>query len=86
MGFYLGIGGIDTYINSSMTKVVKHFDLQYILLKTDAPYLPPFPFRGKRNESSYIPIIAESIAQLKNLSIEEIAENTTVNAEKLFRF
>ncbi|HNW88910.1 MAG TPA: TatD family hydrolase [Bacteroidales bacterium] len=86
MGFYLGIGGVVTYKNSSMAEVVKHIDVEHIILETDAPYLPPVPYRGKRNESSYITIIAESIAQLKNLSIEEIAKSTTVNAETLFRF
>ncbi len=86
MGFYLGIGGVVTYKNSSMAEVVKHIGVEHIILETDAPYLPPVPYRGKRNESSYIPIIAESIAQLKNLSIEDIAKSTTVNAEKLFRF
>jgi len=84
MGFYFGIGGVVTYKNSTMAEVVKHFDLSHIVLETDAPYLPPVPFRGKRNESSYIPVIAEFIAQLKSLSIEEVAETTSANAKKLF--
>jgi len=84
MGFYIGIGGVVTYKNSTMAEVVRHFDLSNVVLETDAPYLTPVPFRGKRNESSYIPLIAEYIAQLKSISIEEVAEKTTANAKKLF--
>jgi len=85
MGFYLGIGGVVTYKNAAMAEVVKYFDLQHIVLETDAPYLTPVPFRGKRNESSYIAIIAGAISQLKNLSIQAVAEQTTANAKELFR-
>jgi len=84
MGFYIGIGGVVTYKNSTMSEVVKHFDLSHIVLETDAPYLTPVPFRGKRNESSYIPVIAKFIAQLKSIRIEEVAETTSANANKLF--
>lgn len=84
MGFYMGIGGVVTYKNSTMAEVVRHFDLSHVVLETDAPYLTPVPFRGKRNESSYIPLIAEYIAQLKSINIEEVAEKTTANAKKLF--
>jgi TatD DNase family protein len=84
MGFYLGIGGVVTYKNSGMAAVVKHFRLENILLETDAPYLTPIPHRGKRNQSAYIPIIAEFVAALKGVSIEEVAEITTANAIRLF--
>lgn len=84
LGFYLGIGGVVTYKNATMASVVKNIDLDYILLETDAPFLPPIPYRGKRNESAYITVIAETIARIKNTSVEEIAIRTTKNAEKLF--
>ena len=82
--FYLGIGGVVTYKNSGLAEVVKDIDLDYIVLETDAPYLTPVPFRGKRNESSYLKYIAQKIADVKNISVEEVAERTTKNAEKIF--
>ncbi len=84
MGFYLGIGGVVTYKNSSMAAVVKHFGLEHLVLETDAPYLPPVPHRGKRNESAYIPLIASFIAQLKNIPADEVALVTSANAARLF--
>ncbi len=84
-GFYLGIGGVVTYKNSSMAEVVKNFSLNHILIETDAPYLSPAPLRGKRNESANIPIIAAFIAGLKQCDIAEVAEVTTQNAENLFK-
>lgn len=84
-GFMLGIGGVVTYKNSGLAKVVKEIPLEYILLETDAPYLPPVPFRGKRNESAYIKNIAEFIAQLKNCALDEVAETTTQNAIRFFK-
>jgi len=83
-GFLLGIGGVVTYKNSMMSKVVAEIDLDYLVLETDAPYLPPTPHRGKRNEPSYIPIIAEKIAEIKLVEIEEVAQRTTLNAIRLF--
>jgi TatD DNase family protein len=83
-GFLLGIGGVVTYKNSMMSKVVAEIDLDYLVLETDAPYLPPVPYRGKRNEPSYIPVIAEKIAEIKLLDVEEVAQRTTVNAIRLF--
>ena len=80
----IGIGGVVTFKNASLAEVVKHVPLDRIVLETDAPYLTPVPFRGKRNESSYIPLIAAKIAELKGLSIEEVAETTTNNAKTLF--
>ena len=69
MNFYLGIGGVLTYKKSGLDEVMKQIDLKHIVLETDAPYLTPVPFRGKRNESSYIKIIAEKLALLKNISV-----------------
>lgn len=84
MNFYLGIGGVLTYKKSGLDEVVRQTDLKYIVLETDAPYLTPVPFRGKRNESSYIKIIAEKLGAVKNISLEEVASVTTANAEKVF--
>lgn len=80
----IGVGGVVTFKNANLAEVVKHIPLDRIVLETDAPYLTPVPFRGKRNESSYIPLIAAKIAELKGLSIEEVAETTTNNAKTLF--
>jgi TatD DNase family protein len=82
--FLLGIGGVLTYKKSGLDETIKQVDLKHIVLETDAPYLTPVPFRGKRNESSYIKIIAEKLAQVKNISLEEVAAVTTANAEKIF--
>jgi len=84
MNFYLGIGGVLTYKKSGLDEVMKQIDLNHIVLETDAPYLTPVPFRGKRNESSYLKIIAEKLSQVKDISLEEIAAVTTANAEKIF--
>ncbi len=84
-GFYLGIGGIVTFKKSGLDEVLKHVPPGYIVLETDAPYLAPAPYRGKRNEPAYIPYIAQKIAEIKNIAIEEVAAITTKNAEKLFR-
>jgi TatD DNase family protein len=84
MNFYLGIGGVLTYKKSGLDEVMKQIDLKYIVLETDAPYLTPVPFRGKRNESAYIKIIAEKLAEVKNVALEEVAAFTTANAEKIF--
>ncbi len=84
LGFYLGIGGVITYKNAGLDIVMKELDLKHIVLETDAPYLSPVPFRGKRNESKYLLTIAEKIATIKNCSLEEIKSITTNNANKLF--
>lgn len=84
MGFYLGIGGILTYKKSDLPEAIQNIPLEKMVLETDAPYLPPVPYRGKRNESSYIPIVAEKLAAIKNVSLEEVAAITTANAEKIF--
>ena len=83
-GFYLGIGGVLTYKNSGLAEVVERIGLESLVLETDAPYLAPVPFRGKRNESSYLKYIAEKLATIKKLPVEEVAAITTANAEKIF--
>ena len=84
LGFYLGIGGVVTYKNSGLDKVMEDVTLNNILLETDAPYLAPVPFRGKRNEPAYLKYVVEKLAVIKNVTTEEIATITTTNAEKLF--
>ena len=84
MGFKLGIGGIVTYKNSTLPAVIKTTALEHLVLETDSPYLTPMPFRGNRNESSYIPYIARAIEQIKNVPLEEVARLTTANALELF--
>lgn len=84
MGFLLGIGGVVTFKNSKLPLVVKEIPLESIVLETDSPYLTPTPYRGSVNSSKYIPIIAEKIAEIKEISISEVASVTTNNALKLF--
>ena len=85
-GFKLGIGGVVTFKNSGLDKVIQELELEDIILETDAPFLAPVPYRGKRNESAYIIFIAERVATLKNSNIEEVAAVTTSNARELFHF
>lgn len=85
LGFKLGIGGVVTFKNSGLNKVVSQIDLSHIILETDSPFLTPTPFRGKRNESAYIKIIAEKIAELKNINLDTVATITTANAIELFK-
>jgi len=82
--FYLGIEGVITFKNSGLDQTIKEISLKNLILETDSPYLAPVPFRGKRNESKYLTKIAEKIAEIKNMTIKEIAEITTTNAKKLF--
>ena len=84
MGFHLGIGGVVTFKNATMAEVVKAVPLERVLMETDAPYLSPVPHRGHRNESAYIPLIAQKIAELREISIEEVEEVTTASAKELF--
>ena len=86
LGFYLGIGGVITYKKSGLTELLKDINVENIVLETDAPYLTPVPFRGKRNESSYLIHIAQKIAEIKNITPEEVAEITTANAQKIFAY
>lgn len=83
--FKLGIGGVLTFKNSGLDKVVSEIDLEHLVLETDAPYLAPVPFRGKRNEPVYLLEIAKKLALLKNKTIEEVAEVSSKNAEYIFK-
>lgn len=84
MGFKLGIGGVSTYKNGGLDQVLPHVPLSALVLETDSPYLAPLPHRGKRNEPAYTLLIAQRIAQLKNLSVPEVIAATTANAHELF--
>ena len=84
MGFLLGIGGVVTFKKSSMAEVVGKIGTEYLVLETDAPYLAPVPYRGKRNESSYIPCIAAKIAEILGVDTKKVEETTTNNAMNLF--
>ncbi len=85
MGFLLGIGGVITYKNAGLPQALANIDLQYLVLETDAPYLTPVPFRGKRNEPSYLTYIVEKLADTKGVSVEEIKKVTTENAKVFFK-
>lgn len=84
LGFKLGIGGIITYKNSGLQKVVEIIGLEHFVLETDSPWLPPVPHRGERNDSSYIPLIAAKIAEIKKITIREVADVTTKTALSVF--
>lgn len=84
LGFYLGIGGVATYKNGGLEPVIRDIDLAHLVVETDAPYLAPVPFRGKRNESSYVKYVVERISEIKMVDIHEVARVTTANAEKIF--
>jgi TatD DNase family protein len=84
LGFLMGIGGVVTYKKSGLAEVLKSIPLEYLVVETDAPYLTPVPFRGKRNEPSYLKYVVAKMAEAMNISVEEIAKQTTVNAQKLF--
>jgi len=85
-GFYLGIGGVITYKNSGLGEVLKKISLDYLVLETDSPYLSPVPYRGKRNESSYLKYIVEKLAEIKLIDAEEVANTTTTNTQKIFGY
>lgn len=84
LGFHLGLGGVTTFKNGGMDKVIPHLDMDFVILETDCPYLAPVPHRGKRNEPSYIPLVAERIASLRELSIDDVQVMTNRNANRLF--
>jgi len=84
--FMLGFGGVLTYKKANLGAVLNEIDLQHVVLETDAPYLTPVPFRGKRNESSYVRYVAEKVAEVKRMPLHEVADITTKNAERLFRW
>jgi len=83
--FSVGIGGVVTFKNASLAKTLERIPLEKILLETDAPYLAPVPHRGQRNESAYLPLVAAKVAEVKGISVEEVASATTHNAETLFQ-
>ncbi len=85
-GFYLGIGGVVTFKNSNLPETLKHVNLNNLVLETDAPFLAPHPYRGNRNDSSYIPLIAEKIASIYEIGLDEVANITTQNAKDIFKF
>ncbi len=85
LGFYMGIGGVVTYKTSTLPHILKAIALTRIVLETDAPYLAPVPYRGKRNESSYIPVIAQKIGDIMGISAEEVGKITTANAVLIYR-
>ena len=84
MGFYLGIGGVVTFKNGGLDKLLPHIPLDCLVLETDGPYLAPVPFRGKRNESGYLNLIARKVAEIYQVPFEKVAQKTSANAEKLF--
>ena len=84
MGYKLGIGGVVTFKNSNLYKVIESVGLENIILETDSPYLTPEPYRGKKNSSKYIPYVAEKIANILGVSVEKVAKITTENASSLF--
>lgn len=84
-GFYIALGGVVTFKNAKKVhEIAKEIPLEYLLLETDAPYLTPEPYRGKRNEPAYVKFVAEKIAQIREISIEEVAKLTTENSRKVF--
>jgi len=85
MGFLLGIGGVITYKNAGLPKALENIGVKHLVLETDAPYLSPVPYRGKRNESAYLIHIAEALAGAKGITVAELASITTANAVALFK-
>ena len=84
LGFYVGLGGVTTFKNSGMLETLKQMDLSNVILETDSPYLTPHPFRGKRNEPSYIYNIALNLAQIRGMPFKDIEKITSENAKRLF--
>jgi TatD DNase family protein len=82
--FKLGIGGVLTFKNSTLREEIKDIDCAHFLLETDAPFLAPVPYRGKRNESAYVSLLAQKLAEVKACTVEDIADITTQNARQLF--
>lgn len=85
LGFLLGIGGVSTFKNGGLDKVLPYINLSHIVLETDSPYLAPVPYRGKRNETAYLPLIAQRVADIKQTTLEEITQISTANALKLVK-
>ena len=85
LGFHLGLGGVSTFKNGGMDQVIPHLDMNYVILETDCPYLAPVPHRGKRNEPAYTQLVAQRVADLRQISLEEVDTLTSSNATKLFK-
>lgn len=85
LGFYLGIGGVLTFKNAGLDKAIEHIGLEHLVLETDAPYLAPVPHRGKRNESAYLLEVAQKLADLKQTTVENVANITTENSKIVFK-
>jgi len=84
LGMKLGIGGVVTFKNGKIDQFLNQIDLEHLVLETDAPYLAPVPYRGKRNESSYTVLVAQKLAEIYGVTLTEIAEITTKNAQNVF--
>lgn len=84
LGFHLGLGGVSTFKNGGMDKVIPHLDMNFVILETDCPYLAPVPHRGKRNEPAYTQLVAQRVADLREMTLEEVDSLTTHNAKTLF--
>lgn len=84
LGFHLGLGGVSTFKNGGMDKVIPHLDMDYVILETDCPYLAPVPHRGKRNEPAYTSLVAQRVADLREMTIQQVDTVTTHNAKTLF--
>jgi len=82
----MGMGGVLTFKNSGLDKTIADVSLEHLVLETDSPYLAPVPYRGKRNESSYLVEVARKLAEIKGVSVEKVAEITTENANEVFKF
>ena len=84
LGFYLGIGGVLTFKKAGLDKTMEEIGLENVVLETDSPYLAPTPYRGKRNESGYVRLVAEKLAAIKDINVEEVGKVTSENARKIF--
>jgi TatD DNase family protein len=85
LGFYIGLGGVVTFKNGGLDKVLPEIGITHAVLETDSPYLAPVPHRGKRNEPAYVPLISSKIAELLKISVEEVQKITSQNAMKIFQ-
>lgn len=85
LGFHLGLGGVSTFKNGGMDKVIPHLNMDYVILETDCPYLAPVPHRGKRNEPAYTQLVAQRVAELREMDVAQIDQLTTHNAKTLFQ-
>lgn len=84
LGYKLGIGGVLTFKNSNLKDVIKHIDMEYIVLETDSPYLTPEPYRGKKNKPVYVKLVAEKLGEIKGIPYDKICEKTTSNVRSIF--